>query len=96
VDTSAEPFLKVADRVLVHAVDIIDLAQLLYVKASAEWTTAGSSKHEEKPLVERLPCAAPSTRKNGAINESIADGTGNPDQFVSAYATVSHSRHQKY
>jgi hypothetical protein len=96
MDTSTEPFLKIANRVLVHRVDIIDLAELLQVEAAADRAATSSSKHEEKPLVERLPCAALSALKNGAINESIAEGTGNPDQFVSAYPTISHSRHQQY
>jgi hypothetical protein len=54
VNASAEPFLKVADRVLVHGVDMIDLAQLFHLEAPAAWATACCAKHEEKPLVERL------------------------------------------
>src|SRR5436305_514546 len=46
VNISADPFLQITQRVLVHRVDVVDAAQFLHSKASAARTAAGPSEQE--------------------------------------------------
>jgi hypothetical protein len=71
VDTPAEPFLKVADWVLVHGIDMIDLVELFNVEAAAARATAGSAKHEEVPLIHGLSCPALLALKDGVIGDFL-------------------------
>ena len=42
----AEILLQIAERILIHGVDMIDAAQLLHFEATAPGTAAGAAEEE--------------------------------------------------
>jgi hypothetical protein len=88
VQISTHPLLHIAQRVLVHRVDVIDAAQLLHSKASAAWATAGSPEQEQIPLVPRLALAAFLALQDGVIAELIEERSGNTNQNTTATRTL--------
>jgi hypothetical protein len=90
VQTTAEEFLQVADRVLVHRIDVIDSAQLFNTKTTAAGTAALFAEQEQKPLVPDFPPVAFPALQDGMVDKPLADRTAKPYKLTSATHAVPH------
>jgi hypothetical protein len=75
VQVRSEIFLEIAERILVHRVDVIDPAQLFHTKAAATGAAALSPEEKEEPLVPKLALAAFSALQDSVIDESLTERT---------------------
>jgi len=92
VQIAAQEFLQIAERILVHRVDVIDAAQLFHAKATAAGAAALSAEQEQKPLVADFAAAALPALQDGMVDKLLADRTLKPYELASTTYTMPHSR----
>src|SRR5260221_10348323 len=92
VQIAAHEFLQIAERILVHRVDVIDAAQLFHAKRAAAGAAALAAEQEQKPLVADFAAAALPALQDGMVDKLLADRTLGPYQLPAPTSTLPHSR----
>jgi len=90
VDLGAGVFLHVAERVLVHRVDVIHSAQLFHAKTSTPGAAALSAEQEQIPLIPHFAAAAFLAPQNSVIDELLAQRSANAYQYTAATHAILH------
>jgi len=90
VQIAAEELLQIANRILVHRVDVIDSAQLFHAKTTAAGAAALFAEQEQKPLVVDFPPVAFPALQDGMVEKLLADRTAKPYKLTSATHAVPH------
>jgi len=90
VQITAQVFLEIAERVLVHGVDMIDSAELFHAEAAAAGAPAGPAKQEKIPLVALFPTAAFLARQDSVIDEFLVELSWDAHQRAAALSTLPH------
>jgi hypothetical protein len=84
VQITAQKFLEIAERILVHRVDMIDSTELFHAITSATGAAAFSAEEEQKPLVPGFAGAAFLALQNGMVDKLLAERTADPHQVTTA------------
>src|SRR4051794_12366473 len=75
VEISAEPFLSVAEGVLVHPLDVVHRGKFLHLEIPAMGTVAPTAEQEQIPKCFSM--SARRTLKNSLVDESLGERATN-------------------
>jgi hypothetical protein len=90
VHVRAEVFLEIAQWVLIHRVNLVDSAELLYAEAATAGAAACPSEQKQEPLILCFSAAAAAARPDGVISELLIELAAHSYIHAAAALAIPH------